>query len=265
MKSAISMLLLASLWCSCASSETDPAPEGPILGVWTPLFNGENLDGWRVKFKGFELDDNHQDTFCVRDGLLCVDYSKYESFEGQFGHLFYEGEFSHYRIRVEYRFVGEQVPGGPGWAFRNNGIMVHGQSAQSMKLEQEFPVSIEVQLLGGDGTNARSTGNLCTPGTNVVMNDELLLRHCLDSQSETFHGDHWVTAEVEVRGSESIRHFINGQLVMSYTQPQLDERDPEAQEFILDGEKLLSRGTISLQAESHPCEFRKIELMLLEE
>ena len=228
------------------------------------MFNGRDLDGWRVKITGYELDDNFAKTFRVEDGVLKVSYDGYERFDGKFGHLFYETPYSHYVLRLEYRFVGEQAPGGPGWAYRNSGIMIHGQSPESLRKDQQFPVSIEVQLLGGRETGERPTGNLCTPGTHVVMDGRLVTRHCTNSSSKTYRGDQWVTAEVEVRGNDSIKHVINGETVLEYTQPQLDESDADARKLIRDGRKMLDGGSISLQAESHPVEFRKIEIRRLE-
>ena len=236
-------------------------------GEWIQLFNGKNLDGWKVKLTGYELNDNFGDTFRVEDGVLKVRYDAYDKFGGRFGHLFYEQPFDSYVIRVEYRFVGDQAVDGPNWAIRNSGIMVHGQSPESMRKDQDFPVSIEVQLLGGNGTDKRPTGNLCTPGTHVVMDGKLLKRHCTDSKSKTYHGEQWVTAEVEVRGNKSIKHFVQGELVLEYAQPQLDEGDEDAAKLIeqAGGDKMLSGGSISLQAESHPVEFRKIELRKLDD
>ncbi len=232
---------------------------------WVQLFNGKDLTGWKVKITGHELGDNFGDTFRVENGVLKVVYDGYEKFDGRFGHIFHESEFSSYRLRVEYRFTGEQVPGGPGWAFRNSGIMAHGQTPESMGLKQKFPASIEVQLLGGPGKGTRHTGNLCTPGTNVVMRDKLIRRHCTNSRSKTYHGDQWVTAIVEVRGN-SVKHIINGETVLEYIDPQLDERDPDAKKLLAAGKpKMLRRGTISLQSESHPIEFRKIEILELDE
>ena len=184
--------LLISLGCLLLSTCSSP-PKGD---GWIQLFNGENLDGWRVKIRGHELDDNYANTFRVEDGLLRVVYDDYEAFDGTFGHLFFETPFSHYRLRVEYRFVGEQTPGGPGWAFRNSGVMLHGQAPESMTVDQEFPVSIEAQMLGGDGEHDRPTGNLCTPGTHVEMKGELVTQHCVNSSSKTYHGDEWVTLEL---------------------------------------------------------------------
>lgn len=251
------------LFLSLASAASASAAEGE----WIQLFNGKNLDGWKVKLKGHDLNDNFGNTFRVEDELLKVRYDAYDKFGGKFGHIFYDQPFENYVIRVEYRFVGEQAVEGPGWAFRNSGIMVHGQSPESMRKDQDFPVSIEVQLLGGNGTDERPTGNLCTPGTHVVMDGKLLKRHCTNSSSKTYHGDQWVTAEVEVRGNKSIKHFIEGELVLEYTQPQLDESDADAAKLIeqAGGNKMLSRGSISLQAESHPVDFRKIELRKLED
>ncbi|MDA1053551.1 MAG: DUF1080 domain-containing protein [Planctomycetota bacterium] len=255
-------VFLGVFLATCVASATSAADD-----EWIQLFNGKNLDGWKVKLTGYELNDNFGNTFRVEDGLLKVRYDAYDKFGRRFGHIFYDQPFANYVIRIEYRFVGEQAVDGPGWAFRNSGIMVHGQTPESMRKDQEFPVSIEVQLLGGNGTDKRATGNLCSPGTHVVMDGKLLKRHCTDSSSKTYHGDQWVTVEVEVRGNKSIKHFVEGELVLEYTQPQLDETDEDAAKLIeqAGGNKMLSGGSISLQAESHPVEFRKVELRKLDD
>lgn len=232
---------------------------------WLQLFNGKNLEGWTPKFSGHKAGENYLDTFRVEDGMLKVSYDKYDTFDKKFGHLFYKDKFSHYVLRAKYRVVGEQVADSPRWALRNNGLMIHGQTPESMRLDQDFPVSVEVQLYGGDGTNKRTTGNLCTPGTNVFREGKLLTAHCINSDSKTFHGDQWVTVEVEVHGSGTVRHKINGETVLQYSQIQYDPRDADAKRLQGDGDKLISSGTISIQAESHPYEFRKIELRPLPE
>jgi hypothetical protein len=255
------------LCCSVACSlvQAEDALKKTADEKWIQLFNGKDLTGWTPKIRYHALGENFGNTFRVEDGVLKVSYDKYDKFGEQFGHLFYKDAFSHYRIRVEYRFVGDQCPGGPGWAIRNSGIMVHGESPETIAKDQDFPVSIEVQLLGGSG-KPRSTANLCTPGTNVVMNGKLFTPHCTNSKSKTFDGDQWVTCEVEVRGSKLIKHFVNGEEVLQYTEPQLDDRDAHAKELAkANGGLVLTRGTISLQSESHPCEFRKVELLVLEE
>lgn len=235
-------------------------------GPWIQLFNGTNLDGWIPKIRGYDVNDNFGNTFRVEDGLLKVVYDHYDKFNDRFGHLFYHTPFSHYRLRVEYRFVGEQLPDGPGWAFRNSGIMIHGQAPDTMTKDQDFPASIEVQLLGGPGTGERTTANLCTPGTHVVLNGKLHTQHCTNSKSKTYHGDQWITVELEVRGNQLIKHLIDGVTVLEYTQPQLDEGDASARRLLAQGAtKMISGGTISLQSESHPVQFRKVELLKLDE
>lgn len=240
------------------------APGSLCAEEWQSLFNGQNLDGWTPKIRHAKAGENWGNTFRVADGMIQVRYDQYEKFDERFGHLFYKTPFSHYRLRIEYRFVGEQCPGGPGWALRNSGVMLHGESPDTMAIGQDFPASIEVQFLGGSGTGNRSTANLCTPGTNVVMNGNLILQHCTSSKSKTYHGDQWVTVEVEVHGDKVIRHFVNGEEVLTYEQAQLDERDAHAKELAQKaGTKMLSGGTISLQSESHPIDFRKVEILKL--
>jgi len=228
---------------------------------WLQLFNGKNLDGWTPKITGHAPGENFANTFRVVDGYLTVSYDGYDSFNKQFGHLFYKDEFSYYRLAVEYRFIGEQAKDGPGWATRNSGIMIHGQPAATLHKDQDFPISIEVQLLGGLGKGPRTTANLCTPGTNVERDGKLFTTHCLNSTSKTYDGDQWVRVEVLVKGSELIDHIMDGQSVLSYQRPQLgggnvSHPDPA------DG-KLLEKGTLSLQSESHPVQFRKVELLNL--
>lgn len=232
---------------------------------WIALFNGKNLDGWIPKIRHAPLGENFGNTFRVEDGILKVGYEGYAKFDEKFGHLFYKEPFSHYLLRIEYRFVGTQCPGGPGWAVRNSGVMIHGESPTTMAVNQDFPASIEVQFLGGNGKDPRPTANLCTPGTNVVMNGKLITQHCTSSKSKTYAGEQWVTVEIEVHGNEVIRHKINGETVLEYQQPQLDERDAHAKQLaVKNGGVQLTGGTISLQSESHPIEFRKVELKNLQ-
>jgi hypothetical protein len=259
---ALALALACGTLLVPASPAQEPTADDP---GWVPLFDGKTLDGWTPKVKGFELGDNHLDTFRVEAGVLKVSYDKYEAFADKFGHLFYKDPFSHYRLRVEYRFVGDQCKGGPGWAVRNNGIMFHSQDPKTMRKDQDFPVSIEAQLLGGLGKGNRPTNNLCSPGTHVVLGGKLFTPHCTNSKSKTFHGDVWVTAEIEVNGGGAVKHFVNGELVLEYEQPQLDPGDADAKKLIAarGGKLLLEEGYIALQAESHPTEFRKVEIKVL--
>ena len=249
------------------------APRATIASApksdWIQLFNGKDLSDWDIKFAKHTLGDNYNDTFRVEDGLLKVRYDKWTAFNGEFGHIFYKRPFRYYLVAAEYRFVGGQVTGaGPSlaWAKRNNGIMINGQSAQSMGLDQDFPISLEVQLLGGlsDG-KPRSTANLCTPGTNVHFGDSLVTRHCINSTSKTYDGDQWVLAETLVLGDSIVKHIINHDTVLVYTHPrQAAGAVTGFEPAQLTEGKLLSSGFIALQAEGHPVDFRNVRLLNLE-
>lgn len=233
---------------------------------WTPIFNGKDLDGWTPKITGYDLGDNFGDTFRVRDGAIVVDYEKYNGeFKERFGHLFYKSPFKSYVLRLEYRFTGPQIKDGPGWANRNSGVMFHCQDPKTMTKGQNFPVSLELQFLGGLGSGERSTGNICTPGTNIVYQDKLWTQHCTNSTSKTYHGDPWVKCELEVWPDGRIVHKIEGETVLEYKGATLDPNDADAKPLIaaLKGELKLDSGYIALQSESSPVEFRKIEIRKL--
>ncbi|MFA4868717.1 MAG: DUF1080 domain-containing protein [Pedobacter sp.] len=235
------------------------ASEPPSDIKWKQLFNGKNLKGWDMKIRKHKFKENYGNTFRVENGNIEVRYNQYGGkFDEQFGHLFFNKPYSYYLIGVEYRFVGEQLKDGPGWAFRNSGIMIHGQDPETMTRNQDFPNSIEVQLLGGSGQGERSTANLCTPGTQYVKDGKVIKTHCITSSSKTFNGDQWVRVEVLVLGDSLVVHYVNGEEVLRYQRPQLDPIGDEAEG------KLLKGGTISLQSESHPVDFRKVEIIDLE-
>ena len=261
-----SAMALAGGGTSAGRMPAASQPGDPARQDWIQLFNGRDLAGWTGKFAKHDLGENLHDTFRAENGLLRVSYDKWTAFDNEFGHLFYETPFSYYRLVAEYRFVGAQMAGGPAWARRNNGLMLHAPDPKTMLRDQDFPISIEVQLLGGLGDGKpRPTANLCTPGTDVFMNGELFTPHCVNSTSKTYDGDQWVRVEVDVRGDESIRHIIDGQTVLEYSKPrigggQVSPFDPKVK---VDGTPL-TRGYIAIQAESGPTDFRKIELLNLE-
>jgi hypothetical protein len=252
----VATLILTS---TCALGQNDPNRKD-----WIQAFNGKNLDGWIMKIAGFPLGENYGNTFRVENGLLKAAYDQYPEFANKFGHIFYRTKFSHYIVAAEYRFVGEQAKGGPSWALRNNGIMIHCQAPETMGKDQDFPISVEVQLLGGGATGERSTANMCSPGTEVFRNGEMVKGHCLNSTSQTYRGDQWVRVEAEVLGSERVRHMVDGKVVLEYTNLQIgggnvNHFDPAVKK---DGTPL-AEGYIALQGESHPTEFRKVEILNL--
>jgi len=259
-------VVLAAVGLAAAVPQTGAGGASPQPQDWLQLFNGKDLTGWTPKFAKHDLGANLNDTFRVEDGLLKVRYDKWSSFTDEFGHLFYREPFSHYRLAAEYRFVGEQAPGAPAsldWALRNNGLMLHAPHPKTMLKDQDFPISIEVQLLGGLANGKpRTTANLCTPGTHVVMAGKLVTRHCVNSKGKTYEGDQWVRVEVLVRGGESIQHIVDGEVVLEYTAPQIGGGEVKAFDpaIKVDGTPLTT-GYIAIQAESAPTDFRKIELL----
>ena len=275
MKKIAVLLAFKTILLGCKESKSDLKMD-PDSEEWISLFNGKDLSNWDIKIAGHELNDNYLNTFRVEDSMLRVVYNNYETFRNAFGHIYYNTPFSYYRIKLDYRFIGEQVSGGEGWANRNNGIMLHSQSAESNSLGQNFPVSIELQLLGGlsDG-NERPTANLCSPGTIVDMNGKIIYDHCTNSNSKTYDGDQWVHVEAVVLGNESIAHIVNGDTVMVYQSPRIGggllnpnrieewkANGVENQEEWLAREgELLEKGYIALQAESAPTDFKNIELL----
>jgi hypothetical protein len=248
------LILCVSLLTNCQKKEKKEAEH------WIQLFNGKDLNGWVTKISGYPLNENIHNTFRVENGVLKVSYDGYENFDDSFGHLFYEKPFSDYILKLQYRFVGEQVKGGQDWATKNSGIMIHSQSPESMELNQSFPVSLEVQLLGGIEENIeRPTGNLCTPGMHVTMVGKLITEHCITSSSPTFYGNEWINVEVEVHNDSLIIHRINGKDVISYSKPVIGGE----YNTIFEEGKPIKSGYISLQSESHPIEFKNIELLKL--
>ena len=246
---------------------------------WISLFNGKDLTGWDMKIADRPLNDNYLNTFQVEKGMIRIVYDAYENFDDKYGHLYYKKPYSHYKLRFDYRFVGEQTSGGEAWNIRNSGVMVHSQSAESNTFEQHFPVSIEVQLLGGlSNGKERNTANLCSPGTAVERFGEIDYRHCINSSSRTYDGDQWVSVEVVVMGDEYIAHLIENDTVLRYEHPQIGGafinknqkgKDWESmgvtnkKEWIAKEGQYLSEGYIALQAESHPIDFKNIELLNL--
>jgi hypothetical protein len=242
---------------------------------WVSLFNGKDLTGWDIKITSLPMGQDYKNTFRVEDSMLRIAYDQYTTFDNKFGHLYYQTPYSYYLLRFQYRFTGNQTPGGADWNVRNSGVMVHSQSARSMELNQDFPVSLEDQLLGGLGQGPRPTGNICTPGTQVHMQGTLRTDHCISSASKTYDGDQWVSGAILVLGDSVIKHIINDDTVLTYEKPEVGggfvgKTHSWTQANILDSAAWIAKdatplkeGYIALQAESHPIDFRRIELLNL--
>ena len=94
------------------------------------------------------------------------------------------------------------------------------------------------------------------------MDAKLFTPHCVNSRSRTYHGEQWVRVEVLVLGDSLVRHIVNGDTVLEYSKPQIgggavNNFDPAVKR---DGTPL-TEGYIALQSESHPIDFRKVEIL----
>ncbi len=254
------IFLLFSIFLGFQScKKTEPETKEESGENWQSLFDGKTLEGWTPKIRGEAFGKDSLNTFQVRNGAIVVNYKNYDSFNNRFGHLFYKTPFSSYRLKLQYRFIGEQANGGEGWGYKNSGIMLHCQDSKTMDIDQPFPNSLEAQFLGGIYDSVpRPTGNLCTPGTHVHIKGKLEKTHCITANAPTIYGEEWVEVEVEVYGDSLIRHYINGKPVITYTKPIQDVPDDSLNHL-----KPLKSGYISLQSESHPIEFKGILLQEL--
>ena len=231
-----------------------------INNDWVYIFNGKNLDNWEIKIRNHKLGDNYKKTFKVEDSSIKVSYENYESFEDKFGHIFYtKKKFQNYHLSLEYKFSGEHLKGAPGWSIKNSGIMLHCQDPTTMFIDQEFPVSAEMQLLGGLNKGDRSTANICTPGTDVDINGEKAKYHCVNSNSLTYNQDDWVNVEVIVYSDSLIHHIVEKDTVLTYTNIRVGGNEIPENYLNRIGESLFD-GYISLQSEGHPVEFREIKI-----
>ncbi|MCX8210628.1 MAG: DUF1080 domain-containing protein [Lewinella sp.] len=278
MQKPLYLLLILACLTSCGTPDTpaDTPESQPEAENWTPLFNGKDLSGWDIKIAGKDVNDNFQNTFVWEDDMLRIKYDEYDTFDDLYGHMYYKTPYSRYRLRFDYRFTGEQTPGGASWNVRNSGVMLHSQSAESNEYGQDFPVSVELQMLGGlsDG-KTRTTANVCTPGTTVMMGDTLNNNHCISSSSKTYDGDQWVHAEAIVLAGEAMHFLVEGDTVLSFQNPQIGGGNAEqlrnwglekdAEKWVARDGEILTKGYISLQAESHPIDFRNVELLELKE
>ncbi|CAN5906131.1 hypothetical protein BH11GEM1_BH11GEM1_06060 [soil metagenome] len=264
---ALAAAVLASGCGALRSGSTTATAQDPDAREWIHLFNGKNLDGWISKIAKHDVGDNYANTFRVVDGVIQARYDGYGgNYNAQFGHLYYERPFSYYILSTDYRFSGELYPGAPSYTLRNSGIMIHSQHPRTMPRDQNFPISIENQLLGGlsDG-KARPTSNICTPGTAVTYNGKFDNRHCIPSTSKTYDGDQWVHSETLVLGDSVVKQMVNGDTVLTYTTPQymlgvVTGFDPAQ----MHEGRLISSGYVALQAEGHNVDFKNVRLLNLE-
>jgi len=249
--------LLFVILVSCATHQKT----GP-KNQWVKLFNGKDLNDWIVKIHHHNTGVNFGNTFRVEDGLIKVRYDQYSDFNDQFGHLYYKTPFSNYHLKLQYRFWGNLQKGAPSYTLLNSGVMFHSQDPRGMLKEQNWPISIEMQFLAGLGdSKPRPTGNMCSPGTDIIFQGNLYPGHCLNSSSKTYQKDDWVSAELIVHGDSLIKHIINGDTVLQYSKPTMGGGVVSGYNTsIWQPGKALASGYIALQSEGQPIDFKNVEI-----
>lgn len=257
--------ILSGILVSCTSNKaevTEVLPSEP-MPEWIEMFNGQDLKGWVPKIHHHETGENYSNTFRAKDGIIEVNYDDYnEGFNDRYGHLFYEKPFSSFHMTWEYRFTDQWLKDAASYTYRNSGVMFHSQAPNTILKEQDWPISVEWQMLAEEKEGvARPTGNMCSPGTDVVYEGKVDPRHCINSTSPTFKWDEWVRAELIVYGDSIVHHLVNGDTVLTYSLPQIgggvaNRFDPAIK---VDG-KALTSGYIGLQSEGQGVLFRDLKI-----
>lgn len=259
MKTCFSFLVIAFLCCACSSSRKADNTQ------WIQLFNGKDINDWTVKVHHHDVGVNFGNTFRVEDGMIKVRYDQYGDYNNQFAHLYYKEPFSNYHLKLDYRFAGSLQKGAPSYTILNSGVMFHSQDPNTILKEQDWPISIEMQFLAGLGDGQpRPTGNMCSPGTEIVYKGQMYNGHCLNSTSKTYDKDEWVHAELIVLHDSLITHVINGDTVLQYSKPTMGGGVVNGYDKnIFKPGMALSSGFIALQSEGQPIDFRNIYLKKL--
>ena len=237
---------------SCASVSTGSEPR------FHKIFDGKTLNGWEIKVTHHPLGANPHGMWTAKDGVMKINFDGFEQFKGEYAHVFYKKPLKNYILRLDYRFAGKQAPGGPGWATRNSGVMLFAQPPETMTLDQNYPISLENQLLGGLGKGPRTTLSVCMVEITVKVDGKPLTAHCnpnAGATSQTFDGDQWVKLRVEVVNGV-VKSYVNDQLGNTFTEPTVDKPHP----WLKSQDATAQPSYFALQGESDQVEFRNIEL-----
>lgn len=252
----------------CTAAAASTAFAGPADTTWTRLFNGIDFKDWDIKTMGLALNQDPRQTYRIVNGAIEVNYSNYPNWNGEpWSHIGYKVRpFSFYLIRMEYQFYGSQVGGAPGYADENSGVMLHSQSLASMALNQNWPISLEMQFIGPKSTQGVGSGNLCTPGTAVELpkgtfNDN----HCIQASANTRTlAPAWTKTSALVLGDSMVIQYVENKPVLTYWKPMTQQGIVSGASQPIVNRKPLGTGYILLQSESAPIRFRNIELANLE-
>jgi hypothetical protein len=141
--------------------------------------------------------------------------------------------------------------------------MVFSEDPSKVMGNPSFPPLIEIQLLGfGNSAGFNTNDNICMNGGAVAqtVNGSPYMggNNCVGSSAPlaaTAKTGVWMTTEAEIRGAGTSSVYVEGDVttpVSTFSQ------------VVYKNAPVVS-GYMSIQSESQPCEFRKIELKELPE
>ena len=191
------------------------------------LFNGKDLTGWNYYAMGLTTEEAGE-IYTVKDGVIHI--------VGEpFGCLYTVESYSDYELHVEWRWANaENVPLNK----LNSGIFVHVQPEHKL-----WPNAVECQLFNGRAGDFVLLGGSDIAEFVVPEGEErpeypVVKRFAEDIEKPL---GEWNSADIRCEG-DKITVIINGQLVNKGTG------------------SMFSEGSIALQCEGAPIEFRNITL-----
>lgn len=230
---------------------------------WVPLFNGKNLDGWRIWIRGLEPGNDPERIFQVVNKEIHVYRDQPHGTKMPYGVLVTDDTFSDYRLQFEYQW-GEKKFIPRMESVRDAGLLYHVVGREIV-----WPTSVECQVQEGD------TGDIFTVRTQVEspvdatgkvfqdLPDGGSMRKFFRAngitrviKSTTAENEGWNTVEVIVRGDSAI-HLVNGRINNYCT--RMKAPSAESEELVP-----LTSGRIALQCEGAELYYRNIRIMNLE-
>jgi hypothetical protein len=236
--------------------------------TWQPLLKGNNLDGWYTYLQQQGKNSDRQRVFQVEDGVLHIYKDVPNGTTMPFGYLCTEQEYSHYRLRFQYRWGKNRFAPRTG-ALRDSGVLYHCVGPDGAFLGV-WPRCVEYQVQEGDtgdiyavGARISATvdgsGKFQEPssgGKTTTLGSVQGIARIIHREKLEVEG--WNTCEIIVEGDKAT-HILNGKINNHcYDIRQPDPNNP--QQLVP-----LTKGRILLQAEGAEIFYRNLEIALLPE
>ena len=259
--SVLSLALVGALGIAVAAGQK-PADQKD----WIQLFNGKNLDGWVPKIRGYDLGVNYADTFRVADGMLKASYDKYTALRGQVrASVLHAAEILalHHRGGVPLRRRAgagradlgrpQQRPDAPqpgrGDDGEGSGFSDLGRGAAARR-PAERQAAIDGKRVHARHADLHERHDGERPLHELEVGDVSPAKAGYASRSRS------AAASASRTGGRTDRARVRQPTIGG---GEVTAFDPKVK---VDG-TLLTEGYIAIQGESHPTDFRKIELLNL--